>query len=61
MHIIAYRQANGHRMRVHSSVSGEPNYERISVMLKLLAHPKRLRILNVLRREAECVCHLEAY
>jgi DNA-binding transcriptional ArsR family regulator len=26
----------------------------------LLAHPERLRILDVLRREAECVCHLEA-
>lgn len=27
---------------------------------KLLAHPERLRILDVLRRGAECVCHLEA-
>jgi ArsR family transcriptional regulator len=41
-------------------VSGEPNYERISATLKLLAHPERLRILDVLRREAECICHLEA-
>lgn len=38
----------------------EPNYERISAALKLLAHPERLRILDVLRRDAECVCHLEA-
>ena len=38
----------------------EPDYENISASLKLLAHPERLRILDVLRREAECVCHLEA-
>lgn len=38
----------------------EPDYIRLSERLKLLAHPERLRILDVLRREAECVCHLEA-
>ncbi len=27
---------------------------------KLLAHPVRLRILDILRRQAECVCHIEA-
>jgi ArsR family transcriptional regulator len=37
-----------------------PAYETISSRLKLLAHPERLRILDVLRRSAECVCHLEA-
>jgi DNA-binding transcriptional ArsR family regulator len=37
-----------------------PDYETVSSRLKLLAHPERLRILDVLRREAECVCHLEA-
>ena len=37
-----------------------PDYERLSATLKLLAHPERLRILDVLRRDAECVCHLEA-
>lgn len=37
-----------------------PNYEIISSRLKLLAHPERLQILDVLRRDAECVCHLEA-
>lgn len=36
------------------------DYETISSRLKLLAHPERLRILDVLRRDAECVCHLEA-
>lgn len=38
----------------------EPDYEHLSATLKLLAHPERLRILDVLRRDAECVCHLEA-
>lgn len=36
-----------------------PNYEQIGVQLKVLAHPVRLRILDALRRDAECVCHLE--
>lgn len=36
------------------------DYQLISKQLKLLAHPERLRILDVLRREPECVCHLEA-
>jgi ArsR family transcriptional regulator len=37
-----------------------PNYKQFANRLKLLAHPERLRILDVLRRESECVCHLEA-
>lgn len=37
-----------------------PDYATLSNRLKLLAHPERLRILDVLRRDAECVCHLEA-
>jgi ArsR family transcriptional regulator len=36
------------------------DYELLSGRLKVLAHPERLRILDVLRREPECVCHLEA-
>lgn len=36
------------------------DYESLSARLKVLAHPERLRILDVLRRESECVCHLEA-
>ena len=40
----------------HSQI---PDYETISRRLKLLAHPERLRILDALRRDAECVCHLE--
>jgi ArsR family transcriptional regulator len=37
-----------------------PDYGRLSERFKLLAHPERLRILDALRRDAECVCHLEA-
>ena len=40
--------------------AGEASYERLSNRLKLLAHPERLRILDAIRRDAECVCHLEA-
>ncbi len=29
-------------------------------LLKILAHPARLQILDSLRREDECVCHLSA-
>ncbi len=29
-------------------------------LFKLLGHPVRLQILDVLRRSPECVCHLEA-
>jgi len=38
----------------------QANYEALSARLKVLAHPERLRILDVLRRSPECVCHLEA-
>ena len=39
---------------------GAPDYGALSARLKLLAHPERLRILDVIRRDSECVCHLEA-
>lgn len=42
------------------SQSQVSDYETVSSRLKLLAHPERLHILDVLRRDAECVCHLEA-
>jgi len=44
----------------HSSMNEAPNYLQLSERIKLLAHPERLRILDALRRDAECVCHLEA-
>lgn len=37
-----------------------PDYDVLSSRLKLLAHPERLRILDAIRRDSECVCHLEA-
>jgi DNA-binding transcriptional ArsR family regulator len=40
--------------------SHDLDYEILSNRLKLLAHPERLRILDAIRRDAECVCHLEA-
>ena len=36
-----------------------PDYDQLGNRLKILAHPVRLRILDALRRDAECVCHLE--
>lgn len=36
------------------------DYERLAQRLKLMAHPARLNMLDVLRRSPECVCHLEA-
>lgn len=38
----------------------QTDYSDLSNRIKLLAHPERLRILDALRRDAECVCHLEA-
>ncbi len=37
------------------------NYHKdISQLFKLLSHPARLAILEVLREDEHCVCHLEA-
>ena len=33
-------------------------YTELANRIKLLAHPERLRILDAVRREPECVCHL---
>jgi DNA-binding transcriptional ArsR family regulator len=35
-------------------------YELLSTKLKLIGHAERLRILDEIRRDAECVCHLSA-
>ncbi len=37
----------------------DPYHERAN-LLKVLAHPVRLQILDELRGNAECVCHLSA-
>ena len=41
-------------------MTATPDYDLLSNRLKLLAHTERLRMLDALRREPECVCHLEA-
>lgn len=35
-------------------------YQHLSRLMKVLGHPVRLRILQVVREEEACVCHLEA-
>lgn len=35
-------------------------YHEQAHLLKLMAHPMRLQILDLLRRDSECVCHLSA-
>lgn len=35
-------------------------YEQMTTVMKALAHPVRLQILQILRKEEACVCHLEA-
>lgn len=44
----------------NTGVNRLSKYQTTSDQLKLLAHPVRLRILDVLRVGPECVCHLEA-
>lgn len=36
-------------------------YENQAQLLKVLTHPARLAILDILRDGEHCVCHLEAY
>ncbi len=36
-------------------------YEREIGIYKILAHPARLAILEILREGESCVCHMEAY
>ena len=36
------------------------NYRTAATLLKALAHHVRLRMVDLLRREPECVCHLSA-
>ncbi len=42
------------------SVETQP-YEAQAQMLKVLTHPARLAILNILREGEHCVCHMEAH
>lgn len=36
-------------------------YDTQSQLLKVLSHPARLAILNILREGEQCVCHMEAH
>ena len=38
----------------------EGSYREIAGLFHLLSHPARLRILDEVRREEACVCHLQA-
>lgn len=38
----------------------DQRFEEHANRFKLLGHPVRLQILDILRRSPECVCHLEA-
>jgi ArsR family transcriptional regulator len=38
----------------------DTTYRRAARLYRLLAHPARLRILDELRRDEACVCHLQA-
>jgi DNA-binding transcriptional ArsR family regulator len=37
------------------------NYEEAAKLFKALNHPARLAILDILREDEACVCHLEAH
>jgi DNA-binding transcriptional ArsR family regulator len=41
--------------------TGLQPYEAQAQLFKLLAHPARLAILNILRDGEHCVCHMEAH
>ena len=38
----------------------DTNYEKLTDQFKSLAHPVRLQILDILRHDAACVCHINA-
>jgi DNA-binding transcriptional ArsR family regulator len=47
-------------MNIEYKESTMDGYDRLAVITKALGHPTRLKILEVLRQEEACVCHLEA-
>ncbi|HMD90417.1 MAG TPA: metalloregulator ArsR/SmtB family transcription factor [Anaerolineaceae bacterium] len=46
---------------ITEKISGNDPYEQQAQMLKVLTHPARLAILDILRDGEHCVCHMEAY
>jgi DNA-binding transcriptional ArsR family regulator len=47
-------------MNIEYKESTMDGYDRLAVITKALGHPTRLKILEVLRQEEACVCHMEA-
>jgi DNA-binding transcriptional ArsR family regulator len=48
------------KKRMNNSLRPVVSYQAETQMYQALAHPVRLTILDVLRRDEECVCHLTA-
>lgn len=46
---------------VEKKISVNPYYEHQAQVLKVLTHPARLAILEILRDGEHCVCHMEAH
>lgn len=46
---------------VNDHLTEVQSYDAQAQLLKVLAHPARLAILNILRDGEHCVCHMEAY
>jgi DNA-binding transcriptional ArsR family regulator len=46
---------------VNDSPTEAQPYEAQAQLLKVLTHPARLAILNILREGEHCVCHMEAH
>lgn len=46
---------------IDESSTETPPYESQAHLLKVLTHPARLAILNILRDGEHCVCHMEVF
>lgn len=46
---------------INNSSVDVQRYETQAQLLKMLTHPARLAILNILRDGEHCVCHMEAH
>ena len=46
---------------INKSLPETQPFEAQAQLLKVLTHPARLAILNILRDGEHCVCHMEAY
>jgi len=46
---------------ITKEISETNSYDQQAQILKVLTHPARLAILDILRDDEHCVCHMEAY